>query len=96
MNIEDLFEEGDDIFSGGSPEKKFFEVIRTANKNIVEQELERVYERFAALEMMLEEQHGDAFEKIVTSFIFTNAAELDTMKKSMLLQSVGNIVTRCE
>jgi len=54
-----LFEDEEDIFSGGSPKKKFFDIVYNANRNLVELELDRLVEHLCLMEIILEEQMGE-------------------------------------
>jgi len=57
-----IFEDEDDIFMG-SPKSKFLDVVFNANRGVAEFELERIMERMAILEMMLNIEDVEAFEK---------------------------------
>ncbi len=48
-----LYEDEDDFFVG-SPKSKFFDIIFNANKNLVEDALEKHIERHVAMEMILD------------------------------------------
>ncbi len=92
-----LFDDDDDGFLSTTPKENFFQVIRTANQNIVELELEKLIERLAVAEKMLED-HGleEEYERQVLSMPATMPAEIDNRKNSLFIETVGNIVTQCE
>ncbi len=90
-----IFEDEDDIFMG-SPRSKFHDVVFNASRGVVEGELERLIERQAVLEMMLGEEHVEALDKKIVMFKFENSAELESMIKSLYVESMGNILTQAE
>lgn len=90
-----LFEDEDDIF-GGSPRSKFHDIVYNANRDIVEQELERLIERQAVLELMLGEHHGDELDEKIKSYLYSNKAEVEGTVKSLFIESVGNILSQNE
>ena len=52
-------EDEDDIFMG-SPKSKFFDVSREASKDIVEDEIDKIVEKLAVLEMIVSEGKGES------------------------------------
>jgi len=92
-----LFDDDDDSFLSTSPKENFFQVIRTANQNIVELELERLIERLVVAEKILED-HGleEVYEQQVLSMPAREPLEIDNRKNSLFIETVGNIVTQCE
>lgn len=93
----ELFEETEDIFSGGSPKAKFFEIVYTANRNLVEDELDKLFARFAAAEKLIEEQGLDEqYEQKVASLNYEFDDSIENIKKSLYIETVGAIVSRNE
>jgi Domain of unknown function (DUF2018) len=90
-----IFEDEDDIFMG-SPRSKFLDIIFNANRGVVEVELERLMERMAVLELMLNLEDVEGLEKKIFNYSFEHRAEVDTKLKSLYLESMGNVVTQCE
>ena len=87
----------DDDFMMTSPRENFFQVLRTANRNIVELEIERLIERLAVAEKMLEDQGlEEAYERNVQSMAATEPEAFENRKNSLFIETVGNIVTQCE
>jgi hypothetical protein len=66
-------EDEDDIFMG-SPKSKFFDVSREASQDIVEEEWDKVIEKLAVLEMMVQREKGTDFDinKMVEEFKWDN------------------------
>ena len=55
-----MFDDDDtDDFMSRSPQSTYFGIARTANQNVVEQELEKVFRRLAVAEKMLEDRGLD-------------------------------------
>ena len=91
MNI---FDEEDD-FLVGHPKDKYYEVAKTANANIVEMELDKMFRRLAVAEKMLEERGLDAeHDQMIRATIIDT--DIDNRLNSIYIELVGNIVTQCE
>lgn len=95
-NYLDIFED-DAVFSGGSPKAKFFEILTVANKNLIEDELDKLFARFSAAEKLLEE-HGleEKLEQKVNSLNYEFDEEVENTKNSLYIEIVGSIVSRNE
>ena len=92
MNIFD-----DDDFMTTTPAKNFMSIIKTANQNIVEMEIEKMFARLALAEKMIEENGlEEAYEKQLPSFAVAEPKEYESRVNSLFLETVGNIVTQCE
>ncbi len=92
MNIFD-----DDDFMVTTPKDNFLSIIKTANENIVANELEKMFARLAYAEKLLEE-HGleEQYEGGLKAFEFTDPKEYENRVNSLFIETVGNIVTQCE
>jgi hypothetical protein len=91
---DDYDDYGDDFF-GRTPQSSYFEIAKTANQNIVEQELEKVFRRLAVAEKMLEDKGlADEHEQQIKSLIIDK--EIDDRTASVFIDLVGAIVTQCE
>jgi hypothetical protein len=91
MNI---FDDEDDAFVG-TPRSNYFSIARTANQNIVEMEIEKMFRRFAVAEKMLEERGLDGeHEKLIKATVLDK--DIDNRVDSLFIELVGNIVTQCE
>jgi len=92
MNIFD-----DDDFMVSSPKDNFMSIIKTANQNIVSNEIEKMFARLALAEKILEENGLDEqYEKQLKSFEIAEPAEYETRVNSLFIETVGDIVTQCE
>lgn len=92
-----LYEDEDDIFMG-TPRSKFFDIVFNANRNLVEHKIETLFERYIAMEKMLEDQLGEEVDvqRIVDSWIIENPDEVHARKKDMFIVTVGDILTQNE
>jgi len=92
MNI---FNDEDD-FLGSTPKSNFFSIIKSANENIVEMEIEKMFERLAVAEKILEEKGlEEEYEQMINT-MRAEARELEDRTSSLFIETVGNIVTQCE
>jgi flagellin-specific chaperone FliS len=91
MNI---FNDEDD-YMVTTPKSNYFSIAKTANQNIVEMELEKMFNRLAVAEKMLEERGlEEEHEQLLKSMVID--PELEDRTNSLFLELVGNIVTQCE
>ncbi|GGD39155.1 hypothetical protein GCM10012288_11510 [Malaciobacter pacificus] len=90
-------EDEDDIFMG-SPKSKFFDVSREASQDIVEEEWDKVIEKLAVLEMMVQREKGTDFDinKMVEEFKWDNEKEVNSMKKGLYVEFTGEIICRLD
>ncbi len=92
-----LFEDEEDIFTGGSPKAKFFDIVYNANRNLVESELEKLVARVCALEMMLEERmDADEMEEEIRKLTYLPSKDLDNCTNSKYIELTANILTQNE
>jgi len=87
----------DDDFMVSTPKENFMSIIKSANQNIVSNELEKMFARLALAEKILEEKGlEEEYEKRVASFPFEDAKDYENRLNSLFIETVGNIVTQCE
>jgi hypothetical protein len=90
MNIFD-----DDDFMSTSPKESYFSIAKTANQNIVEMELEKMFRRLAVAEKMLEEKGLEAeYESNINTWVIDE--DVDARVESIFIELMGSIVTQCE
>ncbi len=72
-----MFNEDDELF-GGTAEKKYFDIMFNANRNLVEFYMTENLEKIAVMETLLEEIYGDEqdIHKAVRNYAVNNAQEL--------------------
>lgn len=81
--------DNDDLF-GGTPENKFFEILCVASKDLVEKEIESVYKRLAAMEMLMDDPEMD--QKIAT-LALEEPDKLEQAKQNLFMHSSVNIIS---
>jgi len=77
-----------------TPKEKFFEIIENANKNIVYEELEDVFKRLAALEILARECYGDEVDQKINEVIFNKSSELEQEEMDFYIHTMANIVSK--
>lgn len=89
---EALFEDECDIF-GGTPKSKFWDIANQANNDLVKDQFDKIFERFAVMEVMLRNHYSDEeIQRIIRSYPLTNKEEIEDHKKSLYIEFTGNIV----
>jgi len=82
-------------FWGRTPQSSYFEIAKSANQNIVEQELENVFRRLAVAEKMLEDRDlADEHEKLIKALVIDE--DINDRTSSVFIDLVAAIVTQCE
>ncbi len=93
-----LYEDEDDFFVG-SPRSKFFDIMFNANKNLVEDALEKHIERHVAVEMILAklaEENGFNLEAEISTIRVEKQDEIHHAKIDFFIFTVGDILTQNE
>jgi hypothetical protein len=93
-----LYEDEDDFFVG-SPRSKFFDIMFNANKNLVEDALEKHVERHVAVEMLLNkfiEEKGLHLEAEISTIRAEKQDEIHHAKIDFFIATVGDILTQNE
>ena len=79
-----------------SPKEKFFEIMYNANKNLVIEELESVFQRLAALEIIANDCVGDEVDQKINEIIFNRSSELEAEEMDFYIHTMANILTKNE
>ena len=79
-----------------TPKDKFFEIMYHANKNLVIEELEDVFKRLAALEILAEECYGDEVDQKINEVVFNKSDELEETENDIYIHTMSNILTKNE
>jgi len=79
-----------------SPKDKFFEIVYHANKNLVIEELEDVFKRLAALEIIAEECVGEDVDQKINEIVFTRSGDLEAVETDLYIHTMSNILTKNE
>ena len=85
----------DDDFMATTPAENFFSILHTANKNIVDNELQKMLRRLAVAEKLIDEKGlEEEYESAVQQWVIDE--DVDNRLNSIFIELVGNIVTQCE
>lgn len=92
---DDDYEDYKEDFWGRSPKSSYFEIAKTANQNVVENELEAVFRRLAVAERMLEERGlSQEHEQEIQATMIDQ--DIDDRTGTVFIDLVASIVTKCE
>ncbi len=97
MSKDWLLEDEDDIFTG-TPKSKYFDVTRQVNKELVEDEFDKLLEKVAVMELLLTEVKGEDFDvnEILNKYILENSEKVENIKKGLYLELTGDIICRLD
>lgn len=93
-----LYENEDDFFAG-SPRSKFFDILFNANKNLVEDTLEKHIERHVAMEIILEKlalEKGLNLEAEISTLRVEKQDDIHLAKTDFFISTTGDILTQNE
>ena len=90
-------EDEDDIFMG-SPKSKFFAVTREASKEVVEDEIDKIIEKLAVLEMIVSADKDANFDinEYIKEYMLENSEKVKAMKKGLYVEFTGEIICRLD
>lgn len=96
--MKDWFTEDEDDIFMGSPKSKFFDIVKTASSEVVEDELDKIIEKYAVLELLLTKDKDEDFDlnKFLAQYAFENADEVNNMKKGLYMEFAGEIICRLD
>jgi hypothetical protein len=97
-SFKDWFTEDEDDIFMGSPKSKFFDVSNQASKDIVEEEIDKIIEKVAVLEMMICEGKGEDFDinEYIKEYALKNHDKIKAMKKGLYVEFTGEIICRLD
>ncbi len=94
-----MFLEDDELF-GGTPEKKYFDIMFNANRNLVEHYMKTNLEKIAVMEQMLEKYvdlaPDEDIDLHVRRYAVNNQEEVDKLVTNLYIVDMGNILTQNE
>jgi hypothetical protein len=79
-----------------TPKDKFFEIMFHANKNLVIEEMEDVFKRLAALEIIAQDCLGDEVDQKINEIVFSRSSELEEVENDLYIHTMSNILTKNE
>ncbi|RXJ68953.1 hypothetical protein CRV08_05850 [Halarcobacter ebronensis] len=97
MSKDWFLEDEDDIFIG-SAKSKYFDIARSANKEIVEDEFDKLLEKLAVMELLLSKEMDEEFDinRVIKEYVIRNLDEVEQMKKGLYVELTGDIVSRLD
>ena len=97
-SFKDWFTEDEDDIFMGSPKSKFFDVSREASKDIVEEEMDKIVEKLAVLEMIICAGKDEDFDinQYIRDYTFANMDDVNGMKKGLYVEFTGEIISRLD
>ncbi len=98
MSNYNVFDEDEDDIFAGSPKSKFLDIIKHSSDDIVKDELDKMVEKLAVLELMLSENKDENFDinKEIQSYLFENTKKVQEMKKGLYIEFSGEIIQRLD
>lgn len=84
----------DEVFEG-TPRDRFFEILESANKNLVAETIEQILQRMIVCETLLEERDID-IERELPNFKIERTDELEKKLESEYIHYMADIVSKNE
>ncbi|OCL87999.1 DUF2018 family protein [Arcobacter porcinus] len=96
--FKDWFTEDEDDIFFGSPKSKFFDIMEQTHRDLVEDELDKVIEKLAVLELIISENKDEDFDlnSFINDFKERNMNEVKSMKKGLYMEISGEIISRLD
>ena len=96
--FKDWFTEDEDDIFFGSPKSKFFDIVEQTHRDLVEDELDKVIEKLAVLELIISENKNEDFDinSYINEFKDKNINEVKSMKKGLYMEISGGIISRLD
>ena len=94
----DWFTEDDDDIFFGSPKSKFFDILEQTHRDLVEDEIDKVIEKLAILELIVSQDKDEDFDinSYINEFKLDNLSEVNSMKKGLYMEFSGEIISRLD
>ncbi|MFK5881946.1 MAG: DUF2018 family protein [Sulfurospirillum sp.] len=93
-----MFLNDEDDFLMGSPRSKFYDIVYNANRSLAEQSIDGVFDKYCAMELLLEEYIKDdmELEYRLNEILLGKADELNERKNSLYIAATGDVLTQHE
>jgi len=90
-------EDEDDIFVG-SAKSKYFDISRNANTSIVEDEFDKLLEKYAVMELLLSKSKNENYDvnEDIKKYLLQNKEKVDELKQDLYVEFTGDIVCRLD
>ncbi len=91
-----LFEDQDDPLLG-TPKSKFWDILNTADKDIIQDEFDNFILKFALMEKLLEEQYTEQeIKNKMAEYQLNDSIDLEKEKKSLYMEFTTNIICKLD
>ena len=96
--FKDWFTEDDDDIFFGSPKSKFFDILEQTHRDLVEDEIDKVIEKLAILELIISQDKDEDFDinSYINEFKLDNLSEVNSAKKGLYMEVSGDIISRLD
>ena len=96
--FKDWFTEDDDDIFFGSPKSKFFDILEQTHRDLVEDEIDKVFEKLAILELIVSKDKDEDFDinSYINEFKLDNLSEINSAKKGLYMEVSGDIISRLD
>ena len=96
--FKDWFTEDDDDIFFGSPKSKFFDILEQTHRDLVEDEIDKVIEKLAILELIISQDKDEDFDinSYINEFKLDNLSEVNSAKKGLYMEFSGEIISRLD
>ena len=91
-----LLEDENDIFSG-TPKSKFWDIVNSANDDLVKEQVDVLLEKYAVMHALLTDIHGEEqLHHLIEEYSFKNSNDVELNKKSTYMQITTEIISRLD
>lgn len=96
--FKDWFTEDEDDIFFGSPKSKFFDILEQTHRDLIEDELDKVFEKLAILELIVSKDKDEDFDinSYINEFKLDNLSEINSAKKGLYMEVSGDIISRLD
>ena len=96
--FKDWFTEDDDDIFFGSPKSKFFDILEQTHRDLVEDEIDKVIEKLAILELIVSQDKDEDFDinSYLEEFKEKNKEDVKKKKKGLYMEFSGEIISRLD
>ncbi|MCT7445792.1 DUF2018 family protein [Aliarcobacter skirrowii] len=96
--FKDWFTEDEDDIFFGSPKSKFFDILEQTHRDLAEDEIDKVFEKLAILELIVSKDKDEDFDinSYINEFKLDNLSEINSAKKGLYMEVSGDIISRLD
>ncbi|RXJ76084.1 hypothetical protein CRU86_07655 [Aliarcobacter skirrowii] len=96
--FKDWFTEDEDDIFFGSPKSKFFDILEQTHRDLVEDEIDKIFEKLAILELIVSKDKDEDFDinSYINEFKLDNFSEINSAKKGLYMEVSGDIISRLD